>query len=244
MITLITLRKISIFLFASSITFSYGKTIFGKDLNTKNRTNNETIITKNIVDKITTEDKFGIKINNLFTKIDQDSILNINYDNIKYDNFGFLENEEELDAIKHILKEQQDPELRKISEEKDRLKQEIRSKIKNFNTPIERSLKIYSLVFLDENNWEAKINHEIFNNKNKNKKTLFDTGIVKVDNNSIIFLVKKTDDLMVKKVQLIKKRKLPYSNNYYLVKKGKKTYVAFKLFNGQKIKLDTMIIIG
>ena len=241
---IITLRKILIFLFTSLIILSYSQILFGKDLNTKNQTNDETAITKNIIDKIMTEDKFGIKINNLFTIIDQESILNIDYSSIKFDNFGFLENEEELNIIKHTLKEQQDPELRRIHEEKDRLKQEIKSKIKNFNTPIERSLKIYSLVFLDENNWEAKINHEIFNNKNKNKKTLFDTGIVKVDNNSITFLVKKTDDLMVKKVQLIKKRKLPYSNNYYLVKKGKKTYVAFKLFNGQKIKLDTMIIIG
>lgn len=228
----------------SSTMFPSDKIIFGKDLNIKNQTNDKTVITKNIIDKIIPEDGFDIGMDNLFTKIDQDSILNIDYNNVKFDNFNFLENEEELDIIKHILKEQQDPELRKISEEKDRLKQEIRSKIKNLNTPIERSLKVYSLVFFNENNWEAKINYEIFNNNNKNKKTLFDTGIVKVDDNSIIFLVKKTDDLMVKKVKLIKKNKLPYSNNYYLIKKGKKTYVAFKLFNGQKIKLDTMTIIG
>ena len=204
----------------------------------------EKVVAKSIADEILTKDKFGIKIDNLFVNFDVEDVLDFDYNKIKFDNFGFLENEEELSVIKHMLKEQQDPELKKIREERDRLRQEVKLRIRNLGAQVERSLKIYSLVFLDDKNWEVKINRETFNSKNRANKTLFDTGIVKVNKKSVIFLIKKVDDMAVERVRLIKKKRLPYSDNYYLVKKGKKTYIGFKMFNGQKINLDTMIITG
>ena len=181
----------------------------------------------------------GLK-KNLFIKFDIQKAIDFDYNNIKYTNFGFLENNDELKIIKKIIKEQQDPEIRRIHDENAKMKQNIQ-----FSMMVKKpkkQLKVYNLIYFNENNWTATINNETLNNNNIRTKTIMGVKIVKINKLSIIFLMKNANNDVIKKIKSIKKNNSPYSENYYLIERNKKTYVAFKLFVGQKIDLETMEI--
>ena len=202
---------------------------------------------KNINENKKKADKFENSVDKLFLRFDTKKALDFNYNSIKYDNFSFLENTEELKWIKRTIEEQQDPELRRKREEKEKQKQrqqELREQIKQFERPIERVLRVFSLVYFNDKDWRAKVNSEKVDNKNVSQKGFFGAKPIKANKTSMIFLIQKPDDKITKKVQLIKDNHSSYSGNYYLVPSQGKTYVAFKLFIGQKINLDTMQITG
>ena len=99
------------------------------------------------------------------------------------------------------------------------------------------------MVYLNDKDWKARVNRENVNYKNKDSKNFNGAMIVKSNKTSMIFLL-LTPNKMVETVKKIKEENASYSKNYYLVREGKDTYIAFKLFIGQTINLDTMKIKG
>ncbi len=177
----------------------------------------------------------------LFIYFDEKKALNFDYNNVKFDNFEFLENKDELAIIKRSLLGKQNHEIGKFNRDKESARQNsIGSESGNINNFSEHLLKIYSLIFFNKNKWEAKINYDIVNNINK--KTFFGVKIFEVNKDSIVFIIEKPDNKIIEKVNKIIDDDSSYSDNYNIINKGKKTYITFMLYVGQKIDLDTMEI--
>ncbi len=187
-----------------------------------------------------------VNVDKLFTIFEIKKALDFDYNKIKGENFSLLENAEELKTIKQVIKEQHDPAIKMKREREEKIKKENEQKMQSYKDivkPIENTLYISSLFYLSDNDWRTRINRKKITNKEKDKTLINNTSIVKVNKTSIIFLLQKPNTL-VDKVKKIKESKVSYSNNYYLVADGKDIYIAFKLFIGQKINLDTMVITG
>lgn len=187
----------------------------------------------------------GIDFEKLFTTFNTRQALKHNFSDLKAIYFGFLENASEIKLIRRTIIEQKNPELRKEREEKERQSTLLQSQQKvlktTFKSSVSDTMRVASLVYFDDSNWRARVNNKIISNKDK---TLKNVVVVKVNKTSIAFLLKKTSFQLVERVKKIRKDGGSYSNNYYLVPDGKKTYIAFKLFIGQKIDLNTLKISG
>ena len=205
-----------------------------------NTNNNEKDEKKTYNDLLSLIDNGRLGINNLFIDFDANKTLDFNYNDVEFHNFAFLEDNEEIEIIKRILAEQQNPDLKKILN-KDGIQQNIIFD-QNFNKKPEHSLKISSLVFFNRKKWNAKINNNLVNQASK--KTFFEAKIATVNKTNIVFLIQNPSKKIIEKVRLIKDENLSYSNSYYVIKRGNKTQIAFKLYVGQKIDLDTMKIVG
>lgn len=188
------------------------------------------------------KDNILINIDKLFTRFDKKKALDFDYNKITYNNFMLLENVEELKEIKQAIKNQNDVNFMKKKEIENRNKNNLSSQA-IFEKPIENVLRISSLVYFNDKDWRARVNGVYVNSQNKDTVSLKDVSVVKTNKISMIFLLKKPND-KIKEVREIQKKGGSYNQNYYIVQEGKDTYIAFKLFIGQKINLDTMKITG
>lgn len=221
------------------------------EVNNNNKQNGVNIDKQGKTDKVDKDKKKNdiveeVNVDKLFTIFEIKKALDFDYNKIKGENFSLLENAEELKTIKQVIKEQHDPAIKMKREREEKIKKENEQKMQSYKDivkPIENTLYISSLFYLSDNDWRTRINRKKITNKEKDKTLINNTSIVKVNKTSIIFLLQKPNTL-VDKVKKIKESKVSYSNNYYLVADGKDIYIAFKLFIGQKINLDTMVITG
>ena len=188
----------------------------------------------------------GIDFEKLFTTFNAKQALNYDYHSAKFNNFGFLENAGEIKLIKQTIIEQKNPELKKEREEKERQATLLQSQKQAVKEALRitiggEKMRVASLVYFDDNNWRARVGRKVISSQDK---TLSNAAVVKVNKTSIAFLLKKTSQQLVERVKKIRKEGGSYSHNYYLIPDGKKTYIAFKLFIGQTIDLDTLKISG
>ena len=185
--------------------------------------------------KISSKD-FGGLLNELFTDFDKKKAQNIDYNNTKYKNPGFIEDEDEIYNIKDTLRSYDvlsDEEVEKLKKDKSEKKKDV---------AVANWMKIYYLFYNGPDDWKCKINNNIITNETEQKLT-DDTTILKVNKNSIIFLLNTISDAYLENIKLFKERKYAYADNYHIFTDvDGKQYVVFKLYAGQKIDLDTMQI--
>lgn len=185
--------------------------------------------------KISSKD-FGGLLNELFTDFDKKKTQNIDYNNTKYKNPGFIEDEDEIYNIKDTLRSYDvlsDEEVEKLKKDKSEKKKDV---------AVANWMKIYYLFYNGPDDWKCKINNNIVTNETEQKLT-DDTTILKVNKNSIIFLLNTISDAYLENIKLFKERKYAYADNYHIFTDvDGKQYVVFKLYAGQKIDLDTMQI--
>gem|GEM_PF-6763436 len=197
------------------------------------------------------------KVGTLFTIFDKDKALKFSYNTNNSKNYGFLENAEELKVIRQLIVEQKDSEIKKRRLEEERKKESMTAtagKIKSGNSSIVNSIReaggikrilyLYSLVYFNDQDWNIKVNKQIIPYKDKDNLKNDVVSILKVNKGSVVFVMNDTDDEMIKKVNKLIEKKVPYSHSYFIVKQKHRTYVAFKLYIGQKIDLETMKIEG
>lgn len=185
--------------------------------------------------KISSKDFAGM-LNQLFTDFDKQKAQDVDYNNAKYRNPGFIEDEDEIYNIKDTLKGYDllsDEEVEKLKKDKTEKKNEAH---------ISNWMKIYYLFYNSPNDWKCKINNHIITNETEQKLT-DNTTILRVNKNSIIFLLNTISDTYLENINRFKEKKYAYSENYHIFTDidGKK-YIVFKLYAGQKIDLDTMQI--
>ena len=185
--------------------------------------------------KISKKD-FGGMLNELFTNFDKQKAQDVDYNNAKYRNPGFIEDEDEIYNIKDTLKGYDllsDEEIEKLKKDKSEKKNEAH---------ISNWMKIYYLFYNGPNDWKCKINNNIITNETEQKLT-DNTTILRVNKNSIIFLLNTISDTYLENIKRFKEKKYAYSENYHIFTDiDGKQYVVFKLYAGQKIDLDTMQI--
>ena len=185
--------------------------------------------------KISSKD-FGGLLNELFTDFDKKKAQNIDYNNTKYKNPGFIEDEDEIYNIKDTLRSYDvlsDEEVEKLKKDKSEKKKDV---------AVANWMKIYYLFYNGPDDWKCKINNNIITNETEQKLT-DDTTILKVNKNSVIFLLNTISDAYLENIKLFKERKYAYADNYHIFTDvDGKQYVVFKLYAGQKIDLDTMQI--
>ena len=202
----------------------------------KDLTNDGSDIKKAIKsEKISSKDFTGM-LNQLFTEFDKQKAQNIDYNNAKYKNPGFIEDDDEIYNIKDTLKGYDllsDEEVEKLKKDKSEKKKDV---------AIANWMKIYYLFYNGPNDWKCKINNNIITNDTEQKLT-DDTTILKVNKNSIIFLLNTISNTYLENIKHFKDNKYAYADNYHIFTDvDGKRYVVFKLYAGQKINLDTMTI--
>ena len=185
--------------------------------------------------KISSKD-FGGLLNELFTDFDKKKAQDIDYNNTKYRNPGFIEDEDEIYNIKDTLKGYDvlsDEEIEKLKKDKTEKKNEV---------AVANWMKIYYLFYNGPNDWKCKINNHIITNETEQKLT-DNTTILKVNKNSIIFLLNTISDAYLENIKRFKEKRYAYAENYHIFTDiDGKQYIVFKLYAGQKIDLDTMQI--
>ena len=185
--------------------------------------------------KISSKDFTGM-LNQLFTEFDKQKAQNIDYNNAKYKNPGFIEDDDEIYNIKDTLKGYDllsDEEVEKLKKDKSEKKKDV---------AIANWMKIYYLFYNGPNDWKCKINNNIITNDTEQKLT-DNTTILKVNKNSIIFLLNTISNTYLENIKHFKDNKYAYADNYHIFTDvDGKQYVVFKLYAGQKIDLDTMTI--
>ena len=185
--------------------------------------------------KISSKDFAGM-LNQLFTDFDKQKAQNVDYNNAKYRNPGFIEDEDEIYNIKDTLRGYDvlsDEEVEKLKKDKTEKKRDV---------AIANWMKIYYLFYNGPNDWKCKINNRIITNDTEQKLT-DNATILKVNKNNIIFLLNTISDAYLENIRHFKEKKYAYADNYHIFTDvdGKK-YVVFKLYSGQQIDLDTMQI--
>ena len=180
---------------------------------------------------------------NFFVNFDKSKILDFDYNMTTYNNLSLIENDEELKWIKQTIMEYRDPILKRKRESLERYSTSSDDSSWTAQT-IEKSIHVSSLVYFNKNDWSVTINGKKITNNTKGDYIFFEAKVVKVNKTSVVFLLTNAEEKITKKVRLIQNNKSSYGQNYYLMHEGGKTYVAFKLFIGQKINLDTMKITG
>ena len=203
------------------------------------------------------KDKVKKRSNTLFTIFDKNKALKFNYNSATGESYSFLENAEELKVIKQIIAEQLDPEIKKKRIEEQRKKESMQAELEaikaNTSTIIEkkqeggkikRILSLKSLVYFNDKDWIVRVNKQIIPYKDKDNLKNDVVSILKVDKTSVVFVMNATDELLVKKVNDLISKNVPYKNSYFVIRQKHKTYVAFKLYIGQRIDLNTMKIGG
>ena len=185
--------------------------------------------------KISSKDFAGM-LNQLFTDFDKQKAQNVDYNNAKYRNPGFIEDEDEIYNIKDTLRGYDllsDEEIEKLKKDKSEKKKDV---------AVVNWMKIYYLFYNGPNDWKCKIDNNIITNETEQKLT-DNTTILKVNKNNIIFLLNTISDTYLENIKHFKENKYAYADNYHIFTDidGKK-YIVFKLYAGQKINLDTMQI--
>ena len=191
----------------------------------------------------------------LFTIFNKKKALKFNYKTAKDDDYSFLENADELKVIKQIITEQLNPEIKKKRIEEQRKKESMQAELEaikaNTSTLVEkkqeggrvkRFISLKSLVYFNDKDWIVRVNKQIIPYKDKDNLKNDVVSILKVDKTSVVFVMNAADELLVKKVNDLIGRNVPYKNSYFVIRQKHKTYVAFKLYIGQRIELDTMRI--
>jgi hypothetical protein len=185
--------------------------------------------------KISSKDFAGM-LNQLFTDFDKQKAQEVDYNNAKYRNPGFIEDEDEIYNIKDTLKGYDllsDEEVEKLKKDKTEKKNDA---------AVANWMQIYYLFYNSPNDWKCKINNHIITNETEQKLT-DNTTILRVNKNSIIFLLNTISDTYLENIKRFKEKKYAYSENYHIFTDiDGKQYVVFKLYAGQKIDLDTMQI--
>ena len=105
----------------------------------------------------------------------------------------------------------------------------------------EVNLKLSSLYYYDDNNWGCKINNRFVKKSNQND-AHNDVSIVKVNKDSILFVLNRTKEDDIEKIRKLKKSNYQYRSDYYIVKNGKTQSVMFRLHIGQSINLKSFKI--
>ena len=202
----------------------------------KDLTNDGSDIKKDIKSgKISSKDFAGM-LNQLFTDFDKQKAQDVDYNNAKYRNPGFIEDEDEIYNIKDTLRGYDllsDEEIEKIKKDKTEKKKDV---------TVANWMKIYYLFYNGPNDWKCKINNNIITNDTEQKLT-DNATILKVNKNSIIFLLNTISNTYLENIKHFKENKYAYADNYHIFTDvDGKRYVVFKLYAGQKINLDTMQI--
>ena len=202
----------------------------------KDLTNDGSDIKKDIKSgKISSKDFAGM-LNQLFTDFDKQKAQDVDYNNAKYRNPGFIEDEDEIYNIKDTLSRYDllsDEEIEKMKKDKTEKKKDV---------IVTNWMKIYYLFYNGPNDWKCKINNDIITNDTEQKLT-DNTTILKVNKNSIIFLLNTISNTYLENIKHFKENKYAYADNYHIFTDvDGKRYVVFKLYAGQKINLDTMQI--
>ena len=179
----------------------------------KDLTNDGSDIKKDIKSgKISSKDFAGM-LNQLFTDFDKQKAQDVDYNNAKYRNPGFIEDEDEIYNIKDTLRGYDllsDEEIEKIKKDKTEKKKDV---------TVANWMKIYYLFYNGPNDWKCKIN------------------------NNIITLLNTISNTYLENIKHFKENKYAYADNYHIFTDvDGKRYVVFKLYAGQKINLDTMQI--
>ena len=100
------------------------------------------------------------------------------------------------------------------------------------------------MVYFNDKDWIVRVNKQIIPYKDKDNLKNDVVSILKVDKTSVVFVMNATDEWLVKKVNDLISKNVPYKNSYFVIRQKHKTYVAFKLYIGQRIDLNTMKIGG
>lgn len=175
-----------------------------------------------------------------FIKFENDKYLNPNIDGISYYDLHILEDENKFKICYKTFMIQNDP----ITKQKEINKNEAEYVIKQNNVKLSTQLvKLTSLVYFDDKHWNCKINNKTFNYNTQNT-VHKNVSIVKVNKQSILFVLNNTTEDIINKVVDIKKKKKQYYTNFYIVSNGGKKVFMFRLFTGQTIDLQTLKISG
>ena len=203
-------------------------------------------INKNMANKVQTNKKIQDEdMGKLITLFNLEKALDYDYNKIRYINGGFLENASEFKVLKQTLKEQINPELKKKKDEDEAKKKSLAEAIKKgqvaqpFN-----GIHLTSLLFFNDDEWSCIVDGKTIKSADKNKKGSR-YSIVKVNKTSIVFVLKKTTQTMIKQVEELIEKKYPYYQNYFITEDEKgNQHIGFKLFVGQTIDFTTMRITG
>ncbi len=175
-----------------------------------------------------------------FIKFENDKYLNLDIDSIEYYDAGILEDKNKFKFCYKTFMVQNDP----ITKQKEINKNEAENIIKQNNLKISTQfVKLTSLVYFDDKHWDCKINNKTFNYKTQNE-VHKNVSIVKVNKQSILFVLNNTTEDIINKIIDIKKKKKKYHTNFYIVSNGGKKVFMFRLFIGQTIDLQTLKISG
>ena len=171
-------------------------------------------------------------LNNKIITFQINRALNVNFNDIKiYDGIGFLHSDDEYQALynKFIQQNIRDARqgMRDIQDNDDYIK--------------EVNLKLSSLYYYDDNNWGCKINNRFIKKSNQND-AHNNVSIVKVNKDSILFVLNRTKEDDIEKIRKLKKSNYQYRSDYYIVKNGKTQSVMFRLHIGQSINLKSFKI--
>ena len=201
---------------------------------------NEELQNKSKSGKIIKDEDMG----KLLTIFNIDRSLNYNYNSITYSNSEFLENASEFKVIRQVLKEQRNPELKKKKEEEEAKKRSLAEAVKKGKIEKQfNGIHLTSLLFFSPQEWTCRIDGQTIKSEDRNKKGSR-YSIVKVNKTSIVFVLKKTTKQMIKQVEELIDKKYQYYQNYFTTEENGQTHIGFKLFVGQKIDFDTMMISG
>lgn len=184
--------------------------------------------------------KKKISNDDCFVKFDAEQYLNFNIDDIVYHNMYFLEDDNKFKVFYKTFMIQNDP----ITQQKEINKNTAENIIRQNHVKLsDQFVKLTSLMYFDDKNWHCKINNKKFDYKMRNE-IHKNVSIVKVNKQSILFVLNNTTEDIINKVIDIKKHKEQYYTNFYIVSNKKKKVLMFRLFIGQTIDLETLKISG
>ena len=103
------------------------------------------------------------------------------------------------------------------------------------------NLKLLSLYYYNDNDWGCKINNRFIKKSNQND-AHGNVSIVKVNKDSVLFVLNKTKEDDIVKIKKLKQSNYKYSSDYYIVKNGNMKSVMFRLHIGQSINLKSFQI--
>lgn len=157
--------------------------------------------------------------------------INFVLDKVRFENFHFIETDNDLILLRQALLAQE------IEEHQKKVKN-AKGKQISFN-----SIKLNSLLYFGPNNWKMKINGELIKPETKNN-AHSSVVVVSVNKSSVAFMLKNSTATLIQKVKDIKEKKYPYYQNYHIITRGGQQYIMFKLFIGQMIDLDSLLFSG
>ena len=183
-------------------------------------------------DKIDVKQATTMNLNNKIITFQINRALNVDFNDIKVaDGIGFLHSDDEYQALYNKFVQQN------IRDER----QKMRDIQDNDDYIKEMNLKLSSLYYYDDNNWGCKINNRFIKKSNQND-AHNNVSIVKVNKDSILFVLNRTKEDDIEKIRKLKKSNYQYRSDYYIVKSGKTQSVMFRLHIGQSINLKSFKI--